>query len=76
MKVIREQLIEAAIQIFIQNITYQPSMRRRVFLVCLFYCFFILPIYESIADFFWQSASYVFNSREAIAAIIEDIVVF
>ena len=42
-----------------QNITDQPSMRRRVFLVCLFYCFFRLPIYESIAAIFWQSASYV-----------------
>ena len=34
-------------------------MKRRIFLVCLFYCFFRLPIYESIAAFFWQSASYV-----------------
>ena len=25
---------------FNQNITYQPSMNRRIFLVCLFYCFF------------------------------------
>ena len=35
-------------------------MKRRLFLVCLFYCFFRLPIYESIAAIFWQSASYVF----------------
>ena len=35
-------------------------MKRRVFLVCLFYCFFRLPIYESIAAIFWQSASFVF----------------
>ena len=35
-------------------------MKRRIFLVCLFYCFFFrLPIYESIAAIFWQSASYV-----------------
>ena len=34
-------------------------MKRRIFLVCLFYCFFRLPIYESIAAIFWQSASYV-----------------
>ena len=34
-------------------------MKRRNFLVCLFYCFFRLPIYESIAAIFWQSASYV-----------------
>ena len=27
------------IQIFNQNITYQPSMKRQIFLVCLFYCF-------------------------------------
>ena len=48
------------IQIFNQNITYQPSMKKRIFLVCLFYCFFFrLPIYESIAAIFWQSASYV-----------------
>ena len=36
-------------------------MKRRIFLVCLFYCFFRLPIYESIAAIFWQSASYVYN---------------
>ena len=36
-------------------------MKRRIFLVCLFYCFFRLPIYESIAAIFWQSASYVFR---------------
>ena len=35
-------------------------MKRQIFLVCLFYCFFRLPIYESIAAIFWQSASYVF----------------
>ena len=35
-------------------------MKRRIFLVCLFYCFFRLPINESIAAIFWQSASYVF----------------
>ena len=34
-------------------------MKRRIFLVCLFCCFFRLPIYESIAAIFWQSASYV-----------------
>ena len=34
-------------------------MKRRIFLVCLFYCFFRLPIYESFAAIFWQSASYV-----------------
>ena len=34
-------------------------MKRRIFLVCLFYCFFRLPNYESIAAIFWQSASYV-----------------
>ena len=34
-------------------------MKRRIFSVCLFYCF-RLPIYESIAAIFWQSASYVF----------------
>ena len=37
-------------------------MKRRVFLVCLFYCFFRLPIDESIAAIFWQSAIYVFRS--------------
>ena len=39
-------------------------MKRRIFLVCLFYCFFRLPIYESIAAIFWQSASYVYNSKD------------
>ena len=34
-------------------------MKRRIFLVCLFYCFFRLPVYKSIAAIFWQSASYV-----------------
>ena len=39
-------------------------MKRQIFLVCLFYCFFRLPIYESIAAIFWQSVSYVlFYSR-------------
>ena len=56
-----------------QNITDQPSMKRRVFLVCLFYCFFRLSIYESIAAIFWQSASYILFGRrqvcEAIAAL-------
>ena len=34
-------------------------MKRRIFLVCLFYCFFRLPVYKSIGAIFWQSASYV-----------------
>ena len=34
-------------------------MKRRIFLVCLFYCFFRLPIYESIAAIFWLSVGYV-----------------
>ena len=29
------------LQIFNQSITDQPSMKRRIFLVCLFYCFFL-----------------------------------
>ena len=33
-------------------------MKRRIFWY-VFYCFFRLPIYESIAAIFWQSASYV-----------------
>ena len=42
-------------------------MKRRIFLVCLFYCFFRLPIYESIAAIFWQSASYVrFSCKEDV----------
>ena len=37
-------------------------MNRRIFLVCLFFPDFLrLPIYESIAAIFWQSASYVFE---------------
>ena len=60
MKVIWDQLIEAAklIPIFNQNITYQPSMKKRFFLV-FFYCFLRLLIYEAIAAIFWRSASYV-----------------
>ena len=34
-------------------------MKRRIFLVCLFYCFFRLQIYKAILAIFWQSASYV-----------------
>ena len=35
-------------------------MKRRIFLVCLLYCFLRLQIYESIAAIFWQSAGYVY----------------
>ena len=35
-------------------------MKQRIFLVCLLYCFFRLPIYESIAAIFWQSAVFLF----------------
>ena len=44
---------------------------KRIFLVCLFYCFFRLPIYESIAAIFWQSASYVFkiHCRSPVTAV-------
>ena len=34
-------------------------MKRQIFL-SVFFCFFRLQIYESIAALFWQSASYVF----------------
>ena len=34
-------------------------MKRRIFLVSFLLFFFRLPIYESIAAIFWQSASYV-----------------
>ena len=50
------------LQIFNQNRADQPSMKRRIFLVCLFYCFFRRPIYESIAAIFWQSASFVLKN--------------
>ena len=43
-------------------------MKRRNFLVCLFYCFFRLPICESIAAIFWQSASYVWSLEVAARA--------
>ena len=46
-------------------------MKRRIFLVCLFYCFFRLPIYESIAAIFWQSASYVFKGLGLIELLID-----
>ena len=32
-----------------------------LFLVCPFYCFFRLQIYEAMAAIFWQSGSYVLN---------------
>ena len=38
-------------------------MKRRILLVCLFYCFLRLQIYEAIAAFFWQSASYFFMAE-------------
>ena len=44
---------------FNQNITYQPSMMRRVFLSVFFTSFFRLQVYKAIAAIFWQSASYV-----------------
>ena len=42
-------------------------MKSRFFWSFIFTVFFRLPIYGSIAAFFWQSASYVFTSRTAIA---------
>ena len=36
-------------------------MKRRIFWSVFFTVFFRLPIYESIAAIFWQSASYVIN---------------
>ena len=61
------------IQIFNQNITDQPSMKRRFFW-CLFYCF-RLPINESIAAIFWQSASYIyrFTSVHSLFNILREI---
>ena len=45
---------------FNQNIAFQRSMKRQIFSVCLFYCFFFrLQIYKAIAAIFWQSASSV-----------------
>ena len=35
-------------------------MKRRIFWSVFFTVFFKLPIYESIAAIFWQSASYVY----------------
>ena len=50
-------------------------MKRRIFLVCLFYCFlFGLPIYESIAAIFWQSASYVFSCLHYETLSLTDLV--
>ena len=39
-------------------------MKRRF--ICLFYCFFRLPIYESIAAIFWQSASCVLKNQRIL----------
>ena len=44
------------LQIFNQNIPYQPSMKRRFFLVRLL-LFIRLQSYRGIAAIFWQSAS-------------------
>ena len=55
------------IQIFNQNITYQPSIKRRIFFGLSFLLFFVrLLIYEAIADIFWQSASYVLSLADLI----------
>ena len=43
-------------QIFNQNITYQPSIKRWIFCTV----FLGLQIYEAIAAIFWHYASYVF----------------
>ena len=63
-------------QIFNQDITDQPSMKRQIFLVCLFYCFFRLPIYESIAAIFWQSASYVFFIFWFVISAVSDCLLY
>ena len=39
------------IQIFNQNITYQPSMKRQMVSVSFFYCFLRLQVYKAIAAF-------------------------
>ena len=38
-------------------------MKRRIFWSVFFTVFFKLPIYESIAAIFWQSASYVIKFK-------------
>ena len=57
MKVIFEHLIEAAKTN--QKITYQLSVKRQIFLVCLFYCFFRLQIYIAVTAILSQSVIYV-----------------
>ena len=46
-------------------------MKRRIFLVCLT-VFFRLPIYESIAAIFWQSASYVLHRFNCACSVLTD----
>ena len=46
-------------------------MKKRIFLLCLFYCFFLrLQIYEAIAAIFWQYASYVCILIHKFGAIV------
>ena len=61
MKVIWEQLMEAANSYTDFKLKYNISAfnEKTIFLVCLFYCFWLL-IYEAIAAISWQSASYFY----------------
>ena len=62
MKVVREQLIEGAITYtdFKSKLNRSAFNEKTNFFGLSFLVFFFrLPIYESIAAIFWQSASYV-----------------
>ena len=69
MKVIREQLIEAAKTYTDFQSKYNRSAlneKTNFFWSVFFTVFFRLSSYESIAAIFWQSASYVFNCQQAL----------
>ena len=60
------------IQIFNQNITYQPSVKKRIFLICLFYCFFLDCRSTNLLRLFFGNLTAMFlrlQIYEAIAAI-------
>ena len=65
MKVIREQLIDAAKTYtdFNQNLTYQPSMKKRIVLVCRFHCFFDSADLRSYCGYFLAICQLCFQFR-------------
>ena len=73
MKVIWEQLMKAANTYTDFKLKYNISAfnEKTNFLVCLFYCFFRLPVYEAIAAISWQPASVFFICFEHVSIDVE-----